>query len=181
MERVVLDTNVFVAAGFNRDSHAARIVEGLGRGEWRMVWNRTTRAETRAVLTRIPPLSWERVAPLFRPQDEFRGATDPGAYERVRDPAHLESYPVAWWVARSASVGLETVHLERFWRAKAFREWAERTPPEGVTPAAHAAAVERFVRGLSARARTYLGARDSGQGLASLRHEVMLLVLERSA
>ena len=103
------------------------------------------------------------------------------AVERVRDPAHVESYPVAWWVARSASVGLETVHLERFWRAKAFREWAERTPPEGVTPAAHAAAVERFVRGLSARARTYLGARDSGQGLASLRHEVMLLVLERSA
>jgi predicted nucleic acid-binding protein len=109
MERVVLDTNVFVAAGFNRDSHAARIVEGLGRGAWQMVWNRATRDETRAVLTRIPPLSWERVAPLFRPEDEFRGATDPGAYERVRDPADREFAALA--AAAGAIVVTNDEHL----------------------------------------------------------------------
>ena len=101
--------------------------------------------------------------------------------ERMRDPAHVESYPVAWWVAEAARAGLESVHLERFWRDKAFRAWAERTPPAGMEPAAHAAAVERFVRGLSERARAYLGAHEGEGGLESLRHEVMLLVLERSA
>ena len=107
--RVVLDTNVFVAAGFNRDSHAARIVHGLGRGEWEMVWNQTTRAETRAVLTRIPPLSWERFADLFRPQDEFRGATQAGDYGRVPDPADREFAALA--AAAGAVVVTNDEHL----------------------------------------------------------------------
>lgn len=99
--------------------------------------------------------------------------------ERVRDPAHVLSYPVAWWVSEAAGAGLEAVHLERFWRVKAFREWAERTPPEGRTPAEHAEAVERFVLALPERARAYLVADQDESELTSLRHEVMLLVLER--
>jgi len=35
--RVVLDTNVFVAAGFNPGSHSARLVEAVHDGRLRMV------------------------------------------------------------------------------------------------------------------------------------------------
>ena len=42
---VVLDTNVFVAAGFNRGSHSAWLVEAVRDGRLRMVWDNATRAE----------------------------------------------------------------------------------------------------------------------------------------
>ncbi|HEX7004874.1 MAG TPA: class I SAM-dependent methyltransferase [Trueperaceae bacterium] len=102
--------------------------------------------------------------------------------ERKRDEAHVEAYAVSWWVAGVTRAGLETVHLERFWREKSFREWARRTPPEGKDPALHADEVEEFLRGLSPRARNYLGERDDDQGrLASLRHEVMILLATSQA
>ncbi|NLD72834.1 MAG: PIN domain-containing protein [Chloroflexi bacterium] len=109
MLRVVLDTNVFVAAGFNRNSHAARIIDGLGGEGWTLVWNRTTRAETRAVLRGIPPLSWEWFAPVFRPEDEYRGPTDPSAYERVPDAADREFAALA--AAAGAIVVTNDDHL----------------------------------------------------------------------
>ena len=42
---VVLDTNVFVAAGFNPRSASARIVDAVKHGQVRMVWNDATRRE----------------------------------------------------------------------------------------------------------------------------------------
>ncbi len=97
--------------------------------------------------------------------------------ERVRDASHVECYPVSWWVSQAALTGLETLHLERFWREKAFQEWARRTPPQGVPADDHEATIEDHVRGLPRRAREYLGAATEGEPLISLRHEVMLLVL----
>ncbi|HHX64466.1 MAG TPA: PIN domain-containing protein [Chloroflexi bacterium] len=85
--RLVLDTNVFVAAGFNRRSYSARIIERIRAGEWRLVWNRETRRETEAVLWQIPPLSSDVFADLFRPEDEFTGRADPAAYPFVADEA----------------------------------------------------------------------------------------------
>lgn len=100
--------------------------------------------------------------------------------ERRRDGSHVEALPVSEWVAGVVRAGLEPVHVERFWRYKAFRDWAARTCGQGSNGEAHAAEIERFVRGLPVRARDYLGAQDDNDGqLASLRHEVALVAAER--
>lgn len=84
-QRVVLDTNVLVAAGFNRSSSAARIIQGIEDGLLEMVWDNSTRAEQRKVLDEIPPLSWGRIEGLFLRRREFRGATCPGEFMMIRD------------------------------------------------------------------------------------------------
>lgn len=100
--------------------------------------------------------------------------------ERRRDESHVEAYPVSWWVSRAVRARLEPVHVERFWREKPFSAWATRTPPQGLDGKAHAEQIERFVRGLPAPARAYLGERDDHEGrLAFLRHEVALVAAER--
>jgi uncharacterized protein len=83
----VLDTNVFVGAGFNRSSHSARLLEAVEDGRLRMVWNDATRREVERVLRRIPRLSWERVAPLFREEWGHVGETRPERFDYVPDPA----------------------------------------------------------------------------------------------
>lgn len=83
---VVLDTNVFVASGFNRDSASARIVEAVRAGRLRMAWSDDTRAETEHILRQIPPLSWSEVSGLFRGEwQEESGRT--GAFDYIPDPA----------------------------------------------------------------------------------------------
>jgi uncharacterized protein len=84
---VVLDTNVFVAAGFNPGSHSARLVESVRDGRLRMIWDDATREETEHVMRQIPPLSWARIADLFRAEDRFGDSTHPEAYGFVPDPA----------------------------------------------------------------------------------------------
>jgi len=84
---VVVDTNVFVAAGFNPRSASARVVAAVRQGKLRMIWNVATRSETRRVLRTIPPLSWESVADLFRDEDCHTAPTDPRRVEHIRDPA----------------------------------------------------------------------------------------------
>ena len=84
---LVLDTNVFVAAGFNPRSNSARILERVRDGTWAAVWNRATRRETEAVLARIPPLAHlaaEETA--FRPEAEFTAETHPERFGAVEDP-----------------------------------------------------------------------------------------------
>lgn len=62
---VVLDTNIFVGGGFNPGSASARLIEAVRSGQLRMVWSEETRAETRRILEKIPPLDWDAVAELF--------------------------------------------------------------------------------------------------------------------
>ena len=50
-----------------------------------MVWSEATRAETRRILEKIPPLSWEAVADLFDPAHQARDA-DPATADFVTDP-----------------------------------------------------------------------------------------------
>ncbi|MHB0857688.1 MAG: PIN domain-containing protein [Anaerolineae bacterium] len=83
--RIVLDTNIFVAAGFNRDSCAARILERLRDGEWLLVWDHPTRRETETILSRIPPLAGRSLTDLFRREGEWSGPTDPAAFSVVED------------------------------------------------------------------------------------------------
>src|SRR5689334_24877907 len=80
MEDVVVDTNVFVAAGFNPTSASARILEGVREGRFRLIWNRPTRRETEMILRRIPRLDWRKVADPFRPENEVMGPVDPAAF-----------------------------------------------------------------------------------------------------
>ncbi|MFO7917465.1 MAG: PIN domain-containing protein [Anaerolineae bacterium] len=92
---VVLDTNIFVAAGFNSQSHSARVLDQVRDARVRLVWNEVTRDEIRATLQQIPPLSWERVARLFRPEDRFEGEVHPENYCFVPDPADGEFIALA--------------------------------------------------------------------------------------
>ena len=77
---VVLDTNVFVAAGFNPGSHSARLVEAVRDGRLRMLWDDATHAEIEHVMRQIPRLSWTRIADLFRSEDRFGGSTHPETF-----------------------------------------------------------------------------------------------------
>jgi predicted nucleic acid-binding protein len=82
---VILDTNVFVAAGFNRKSASARIVEQVRSGQLQMIWNDQTRNETQHILSKIPPVSWSGVAELFREEDRYDGETSPEKFDYIPD------------------------------------------------------------------------------------------------
>src|SRR5437899_11689766 len=86
MEAMVVDTNVFVAAGFNPRSASARILEAIREGRFRLIWNEPTRRETEMILRRIPRLDWQTAADLFRSEEEFTGSVDPGAFTVIADP-----------------------------------------------------------------------------------------------
>ena len=85
MEGIVIDTNVFVAAGFNPRSASARVLAAVRQGRFQLIWNKPTQRETEMILRRIPRLNWERVAILFQPEGEFTGPVDPDAFVLVRD------------------------------------------------------------------------------------------------
>ncbi|MDX1650035.1 MAG: PIN domain-containing protein [Myxococcota bacterium] len=84
--RIVLDTNVVVAAGFDDTSASAAIVEAIRRGRIDLVWDDATRAETRSVLKSIPPLSWDAFRDLYGAGGAFDGATEPERFGAVPDP-----------------------------------------------------------------------------------------------
>jgi hypothetical protein len=86
MKGIVIDTSVFVAAGFNPRSASARILTGICEGHFRLKWNEPTRRETEMILRRIPRLNWEKVADLFRPEGKFTESVDPDAFALISDP-----------------------------------------------------------------------------------------------
>ena len=83
----MLDTNVFVAAGFNPRSHSAALVEMVRDGSLHLAWDEATRAETRHVLERIPPLDWAKVAALFDAGRRFADAAPPPPFAAIGDPS----------------------------------------------------------------------------------------------
>jgi uncharacterized protein len=83
---VVLDTNVFVAAGFNPRSASAKILEAVRQGQLRMVWNDETRRETEHIMQQIPPLRAHVASDLFRPEDRYSAATYPERFAYIPDP-----------------------------------------------------------------------------------------------
>lgn len=85
--RIVLDTNVFVAAGFNPRSHAARLLAAVRDGALILAWHSETHAEVRFILGRIPPLRQLDVAGLFRSEAEYRAPLDRTLYSFIPDPA----------------------------------------------------------------------------------------------
>src|SRR5215471_16635195 len=85
MEGIVIDTNVFVAAGFNPRSASACVLAAVRDGRFRLIWNQSTRRKIEMILRRIRRLDWEKVANLFQPEGEFTGPVDPSAFVLVRD------------------------------------------------------------------------------------------------
>lgn len=63
--KVVLDTNTFVAAGFNSSSASALILDAVANGTLTMVWCEATRGETEHILKRIRPLADRGLMRLF--------------------------------------------------------------------------------------------------------------------
>ncbi|MGC2854885.1 PIN domain-containing protein [Novispirillum sp. DQ9] len=89
MERpeVVLDTNVFVAAGFRAGSASGRVLDLVRQGRLRHVWHEDTARETQRILGMIPRLSWVAVEGLFAPGDRHVGDLDRAAFALVPDAA----------------------------------------------------------------------------------------------
>jgi predicted nucleic acid-binding protein len=83
---VVVDTNVFVGAGFNPRNASAKIVDAVRQGRVRMVWNDATRREIERIMQQIPPLRAHAVAELFRPEDRFTAPTHPERFADIPDP-----------------------------------------------------------------------------------------------
>ncbi|MFC3229274.1 putative toxin-antitoxin system toxin component, PIN family [Marinibaculum pumilum] len=84
---VVLDTNVFVAAGFNSGSASGRIVSLAADGRLRLAWNADTRAETRHVLRQIPRLDPTIAERLFEDGCAFESGAPPAVFAVVPDPS----------------------------------------------------------------------------------------------
>lgn len=84
---VVVDTNVFVAAGFNAASDSARVLAAVRAGTLRLIWDEATRRETEHVVRRIPPLAGTDLLDVFRPDGRYDGPTDPDAYAVIPDAA----------------------------------------------------------------------------------------------
>jgi predicted nucleic acid-binding protein len=82
---VVLDTNVLVASGFNPKSHSAQIIEQVRCRRLRMLWTEPTRYEAEVIIRQIPPLSWERFAVLFCPEECYTGELCPEQFEHIPD------------------------------------------------------------------------------------------------
>ena len=87
LQRVILDTNVFVGAAFNRRSASAQILNCIRVGDLHLVWDDATRTETRSVLTRIPPIRWADVADMFDPDHRHLTSIDLATVHYVEDPA----------------------------------------------------------------------------------------------
>jgi uncharacterized protein len=83
---VVLDTNVFVAAAFKPAGDSGRVLDAVRSVALTLVWNDATRRETESILRRIPPVSWDAVAELFREESRFDSPTDPERFHSVADP-----------------------------------------------------------------------------------------------
>lgn len=124
MQRLVLDTNVFVGAGFNPGSSSARILRAAREGACELVWNDATRRETQMILDRIPRLDWEDVAALFRPEWQYDGETHPEQFGHVPDADDRK------FAALAAASGAILVSSDRHLLAHRGEGFEVRTPGE---------------------------------------------------
>ncbi len=84
--KAIFDTNLFVAAGFKPHSASASLIALARSGAITLIWDSATQAETRTVLTRIPPVSWEAVADVFHDQNRWHEGVDLVSVAFVTDP-----------------------------------------------------------------------------------------------
>jgi uncharacterized protein len=86
VDKVVYDSNVFVAAAFNPGSSSAQLIAWARAGRLRLLWHTSTLEETRYQLKKIPPLAWEPFAGLFTGRNQFEGELALERYPFITDP-----------------------------------------------------------------------------------------------
>jgi uncharacterized protein len=106
---VVLDTNVFVGAGFNPRSSSAKIVDAVRKGQLRMIWNDATRREIERIMRQIPPLRAQGVSDLFRWEDRYAAPTHRERFAFIPDPDDRKFAALAQ--AAGATLVLNDDHL----------------------------------------------------------------------
>lgn len=121
--RLVVDTNVFVAAGFKRASHSARIVGLIRTGDLDLVWDAKTRREIEHTVGRIPVLSNAILDDLFREKDFFDGTLNEGEFEYISDPADRK------FAALAVAAGVSLISSDNHLLA-----WRDRIPVLVMTP-----------------------------------------------
>jgi uncharacterized protein len=87
---IILDTNIFVAAGFKSSCRSAQIVEQVRSGDLQMVWNEETLRETEFIVCKIPPLRWEKFSNLFLLENCYSGPLFPQHFQQISDRADLK-------------------------------------------------------------------------------------------
>jgi uncharacterized protein len=107
MLSVVVDTNLFVAAGFNPESDSARILEAVRAGTLRLVWDEATRRETEYVVGSIPPLRGTDLSAYFDPAARYDGPTSLDEFDHVPDPSDRK------FAALAAAAGAVLVTSDR--------------------------------------------------------------------
>ena len=100
----MLDTNVFVGAGFRPASASGRLVAAARAGRLAVVWTAATRDEAERVVGQIPPLGAFDWSAIFRPDGEHTAPLDLAPFEHVA--GHLDQTLAA--LALAASVPLVT-------------------------------------------------------------------------
>jgi putative PIN family toxin of toxin-antitoxin system len=87
MKRVIVDTNVFIAAAFNRRSSSAKIIQAIRDGALQLIWDEKTKAEARKLLDQIPRTKWEDFAGLFQETNKHVTKVPPEAFAHtIKDP-----------------------------------------------------------------------------------------------
>jgi predicted nucleic acid-binding protein len=71
MKSIVLDTNIFVAAAFNKKSSAKKIIEWVEEEKFSMLWTKDTKEETKHIISKIPPINWKEFEQLFKSKWEI--------------------------------------------------------------------------------------------------------------
>lgn len=82
---VVIDTNVFVANGFNPESHSAQIIKLVNERKLTLYWNEKTRDEVRLMLKKIPPIGWDAVSHLFRQEGHVEVHVKEQVFDYISD------------------------------------------------------------------------------------------------
>ena len=138
--RVVLDTNVIVAAGFQPGGASAWLLDAIRKGALRMIWDDATRRETEHIIHKIPPLSRMSIADLYRPEDRYEGMADPAAFAFVPDPDDRK------FLALAAASGAVLITLDehllgvrsetgvRIVTPREFRDLPSAPPASGTQP-----------------------------------------------
>lgn len=121
-DKVVLDTNILIAAGFKQSSHSATLVRWVREGRLRLIWNRATRGENEQILRRIPVLPNDFLEGLYREEDRWEPELDTAVFAYIEDPADRKFAALA--VSGEAVLVSADQHLLR-WRDR-LETWVLR-------------------------------------------------------
>lgn len=122
---VVLDTNIFVAAGFKSSCRSAQIIEQVRSGDLRMLWSEETLRETEFIVCKIPPLRWDKFSNLFLLENCYSGPLFPEHFPQISDRTDIK------FAALAEATGATLITMDRdFLSVRETLEIAIMTPYE---------------------------------------------------